>query len=46
VKKVPADISWWQQTRMHIGGVVLLLIGIAAVVWLIKKYGKRFFHLP
>lgn len=46
VKEVPADISWWQQTRMHIGGVVLWLIGIVAVVWLIKKYGKRFFYLP
>jgi hypothetical protein len=46
VKEAPADISWWQQTRMHIGGVVLWLIGIVAVVWLIKRYGKRFFHLP
>jgi len=46
VNEVPADISWWQQTRMHIGGVVLWLIGIAAVVWLIKKYGKKFLHLP
>ena len=46
VKEVKKDLSWWQQTRMHIGGVVLWLIGIVAVVWLIKKYGKRFLHLP
>ena len=46
VKEVEKDLSWWQQTRMHIGGVVLWMIGIAAVVWLVKKYGKRFFHLP
>ena len=46
VKEVEKDLSWWQQTRMHIGGVVLWLIGIAAVVWLIKKYGKKFLHLP
>jgi hypothetical protein len=46
VKEVEKDMNWWQQTRMHIGGVVLWLIGIAAVVWLIKRYGKRFFHLP
>jgi hypothetical protein len=45
VKEVEKDLSWWQQTRMHIGGVVIWLLGIAAVVWLIKKYGKRFFHL-
>ena len=46
VKDVEKDLSWWQQTRMHIGGVVIWLIGIAAVVWLIKKYGKKFLHLP
>lgn len=46
VKEVEKNLSWWQQTRMHIGGVVLWLIGIAAVVWLIKKYGKKFLHLP
>jgi hypothetical protein len=46
VKEVEKGLSWWQQTRMHIGGVVLWMIGIAAVVWLIKRYGKRFFHLP
>lgn len=46
VKEVEKDLSWWQQTLMHIGGVVLWLIGIAAVVWLIKKYGKKFLHLP
>jgi hypothetical protein len=45
-KQVPAELTWWQQTKMHIGGVVLWLIGIAAVVWLIKKYGKKFLHLP
>jgi hypothetical protein len=46
VKEVEKNMSWWQLTKMHIGGVVLWLIGIVAVVWLIKKYGKRFFHLP
>ena len=46
VKEVEKDLSWWQQTRISIGGVVLWLIGIAVVVWLIKKYGKKFLHLP
>ncbi len=46
VKEVEKDLSWWQLTKMHIGGVVLWLIGIMAVVWLIKKYGKKFLHLP
>ena len=42
VKEVPADISWWQATKMHIGGVVLWLIGIAAVVWIGKFVIKRY----
>ena len=25
-KEVPAELTWWQQTRLHIGGIVLCLI--------------------
>lgn len=25
-KKVPAELTWWQQTRMHVGGIVILLL--------------------
>jgi hypothetical protein len=42
VKEVEKDLSWWQQTRMHIGGVVLWLIGIAAVVLIGKFVIKRY----
>jgi len=31
--KVPADMTWWQQTRMHVGGVVLALL----LMWLAVK---------
>ena len=42
VKEVEKDLSWWQQTRMHIGGVVICLIGIAAVVLIGKFVIKRY----
>ena len=42
VKEAEKDLSWWQQTRMHIGGVVLWLIGIAAVVLIGKFVIKRY----
>lgn len=34
VKEVPAKLTWWQQTRIHIGGVVFWLLAFA-VAWYI-----------
>lgn len=36
-KEVPAELTWWQQTRLHIANILLLVIVIAALVWGIKK---------
>jgi len=30
-KEVPAQLSWWQQARMHVGGIVIFLLIIFAV---------------
>lgn len=30
-KKVPARLTWWQQARMHVGGIVIFLLIIFAV---------------
>lgn len=30
-KKVPAPLTWWQQVRMHVGGIVIFLLIIFAV---------------
>lgn len=30
-KEVPAELTWWQQTRMHVGGIVIFLLIIFAV---------------
>jgi hypothetical protein len=35
VKEVPAELTWWQQTRMHIGGIVFWL----ALILLFIKFG-------
>ena len=33
-KEVPAELTWWQQMRIHIGGIVIFL----ALIWLSIKY--------
>ena len=38
--EVPAQLTWWQQTRMHIGEVAIGFIGaalLAGIVWLILR---------
>ena len=39
-KEVPAQLTWWQQTRIHIGGIVFWLLLLLAVIWI----GKRHFR--
>ena len=36
--EVPAKLTWWQQTRMHIGGIVLAVLGLYIAFILIKKF--------
>lgn len=36
--EVPAKLTWWQQTRMHIGGITLTILGLYIVFILIKKF--------
>ena len=40
-KKVPAELTWWQQVRMHVGGVVLVLLAIWLAVWLVNLWRKK-----
>lgn len=39
--KVPkyqdAPLTWWQQTRIHVGGIVIWLLLIVGVGWIVKK---------
>ena len=36
-KLVERELTWWQQTRMHLGEALLALAGIAVVLFVIKR---------
>ncbi len=40
IKEVPAKLTWWQQTRIHIGGVVFWLLLFAAAWYVGGKLKK------
>ena len=39
-KEVPAPLTWWQQTRIHVGGVVIWLALIILIVYIIRIFRK------
>ena len=41
VKEVPADLTWWQQTRLHMANILLWLLLLAAVIYGVKWYLKN-----
>ena len=36
-KEVPAELTWWQQTRLHLANIMLWLLLIVGAGWLVKK---------
>lgn len=36
VKEVPAQLTWWQQTRLHLANILLWLLGICGAAWFVK----------
>lgn len=36
VKEVPAQLTWWQQTRLHLANILLCLLGIGGVAVFVK----------
>lgn len=42
VKEVPAQLTWWQQTRLHLANILLWLIGIILAVYLAKYLLKKY----
>ena len=38
IKEVPAKLTWWQQTRLHLANIMLWALVICAVVWIGKKH--------
>ena len=41
VKEVPAKLTWWQQTRLHMANIVLWLLVLLAVIYVGKKHLSR-----
>jgi hypothetical protein len=41
VKEVPAKLTWWQQTRLHLANIVLWLLALLAVIYVGKKHIGR-----
>jgi hypothetical protein len=41
-KKVEKELTWWQQTRLHLANIVLWLLGAAAVWWIGGVIRKRY----
>lgn len=37
-KEVPAELTWWQQARMHVGGIVIYGLLIALFIYIFKLY--------
>lgn len=40
-KEVPAKLTWWQQTRLHMANIMLWALLIAVVVWVGKRHIKN-----
>ena len=40
-KEVPAELTWWQQTRLHLANIVLVILAVACVVWAVRLYIKN-----
>ena len=38
VKEVPAKLTWWQQTRLHLANILLYLLLIVGIIWIAKKH--------
>jgi hypothetical protein len=41
VKEVPAELTWWQQTRLHLANILLWLLALLAVIYVGKKHLAR-----
>ena len=36
--EVEKPLSWWQQTKMHIGAIALYLLALLAIIWVAKRH--------
>jgi hypothetical protein len=41
-KLVEKELTWWQQTRLHLANIILCLLGVVAVWWIGGLIRKKF----
>ena len=39
--KVPAELTWWQEARLHLANILLYLLLIVGIIYIGKKHVKR-----
>jgi hypothetical protein len=40
IKEVPAELTWWQQTRLHLANILLFGLLIGVIIWIGKLHLK------
>jgi hypothetical protein len=40
IKEVPAELTWWQQTRLHLANILLFGLLIGVIIWIGKRHLK------
>ena len=40
VKEVPAELTWWQQTRLHLANILLFALLLGVIIWIGKRHLK------
>lgn len=38
---VEKQLTWWQQARLHLANIVLILLAVACIVWAVRLYLKN-----
>ena len=40
IKEVPAELTWWQQTRLHLANILLFALLLGVIIWIGKRHLK------
>ena len=41
IMEVPAQLSWWQQTRITLANIMLCLLAVVAIIYVGKRYRRK-----
>jgi hypothetical protein len=45
-KQVPAELTWWQQTRLHLADIMLYLLAVVAIFYVGRKLLRKVNPMP